>query len=240
MSSSQRPIIGLTSSLLNTAFGTKAFQVGQAYVNAIQKAGGIPLIVPTGTEQVQVMLTRLDGVLFTGGGDIDPKYYNGSKHHRIYGVSPERDALEFALLEATLTAGKPILAICRGIQVLNVAFGGDLYAHIPDQVHNALKHDWYPNYPRDRLAHNISITPGRILHKVFDMDNIHVNSLHHQGIHNVGNGLKATAFAPDGLVEGLEIEDANFVLGVQWHPECMPNDRGMQNLFKTFITACFT
>jgi len=239
MSHSPQPLIGLTSSLTRNNSGATVCQVGQAYVTAIQKAGGIPVMIPlgSGTDSLKALLLRLDGLLFTGGGDIDPQHFNGEPHAKVYGISPERDALEFFLIEAALVAGKPLLAICRGIQVLNVACGGSLYTHIQDQIEQSLKHDWFPKFPRDKLAHTVSLVCESKLQEIFGDADIRVNSLHHQGISQVGQGLKATAFAPDGLVEGLEVEGADFALGVQWHPECLPEDVGMQNLFKAFVAA---
>jgi len=239
MSHSPQPLIGLTSSLTRNNSGATVCQVGQAYVTAIQKAGGIPVMIPlgSGTDSLKALLLRLDGLLFTGGGDIDPQHFNGEPHAKVYGISPERDALEFFLIEAALAAGKPLLAICRGIQVLNVACGGSLYTHIQDQIEQSLKHDWFPKFPRDKLAHTVSLVCESKLQEIFGDADIRVNSLHHQGISQVGQGLKATAFAPDGLVEGLEVEGADFALGVQWHPECLPEDVGMQNLFKAFVAA---
>ena len=239
MSHSPQPLIGLTSGLTRNKSGAPVCQVGQAYVTAIQKAGGIPVMIPlgSGTDSLKALLLRLDGLLFTGGGDIDPQHFNGEPHAKVYGISPERDALEFFLIEAALAAGKPLLAICRGIQVLNVACGGSLYTHIQDQIEQSLKHDWFPKFPRDKLAHTVSLVCESKLQEIFGDSDIRVNSLHHQGISQVGQGLKATAFAPDGLVEGLEVEGADFALGVQWHPECLPEDVGMQNLFKAFVAA---
>lgn len=240
MQSTPYPIIGVTSPMSTNASGSPVLQLGQAYIDAIQKAGGIPLVIPIGIDQVKIksLLSRLDGLLLSGGGDIDPRTFKGASHPKVYGTSPERDSLEFYLLEAAVTSNKPFLAICRGIQVLNVAFGGDLYTHIQDQVEKSLKHDWFPKFPRDKLAHTVRLIPGSKLHRIFNTDEIRVNSLHHQGIKTVGKGLKATAFAPDGLVEGLEVDGAGFALGVQWHPECLPDDTKMQDLFKAFISAC--
>jgi len=196
-------------------------------------------MLPVGMNETSItdILPKLDGILLSGGGDIDPTRFNGESHTRVYGISPERDNMEFFLITRTLDAGKPLLAICRGIQVLNIAFGGGLYTHIQDQLTPALKHDWYPKFSRDKLAHTVRLTQGSKLHDIFGEDEIQVNSLHHQGIAKVGKGLKATAYAPDGLVEGLEVQDAAFALGVQWHPECLPQDSGMQALFCAFITA---
>lgn len=240
MPKSSRPIIGITGGNVKTKTGSYAFNVGQAYVTAIRHAGGIPLLIPLGTGKADLRrITQLvDGVLFTGGGDIATKRFNGQDHPRVYGVSPLRDKLEFTLMDLVLEGRKPLLAICRGIQVLNVAFGGGLYTDIADQLENALKHDWYPNYPRDKHAHTVSLKPGSLLHEIFQADEVPVNSLHHQGVGKVGEGLEAIAFAPDGLVEGLVVKNQSFAVGVQWHPECLPDDPPMQALFKAFITAC--
>jgi putative glutamine amidotransferase len=240
MSQSTRPLIGITSGLTHNSAGTPVCQVGQAYVTAIQEAGGLPLIIPLelDDEGLLKLLARLDGFLFSGGTDIDPARYHGQPHPRVYGISSERDRLEFALIEKILTTDKPLLAICRGIQVLNVVLGGSLYTHIQDQMRQSLKHDWFPNFPRDKRAHTVSLTCGSKLHDIYGADEIRVNSLHHQGIDRVGDGLEATAFAPDGLVEGLEVQGASFALGVQWHPECMPDDPGCRALFRAFVEAC--
>ena len=240
MSPSTLPLIGITGGLSHNNAGSPIYQVGQAYITAIQRAGGIPVMVPTGTDHSSALaLTRrLDGLLLSGGGDIDPQRFNGSPHPKVYGISPERDELELALIENALTAELPLLAICRGIQVLNVAFGGTLYTHIQDQVEHSLKHDWFPKFPRDKLAHTVSITCGSLLDQIYAADEIQVNSLHHQGIDRVGKGLEAIAYAPDALVEGLVVKGAAFALGVQWHPECLPDDAGTQRLFQAFVAAC--
>jgi putative glutamine amidotransferase len=240
MTTRSKPIIGITSGLAQNKSGSTICQVGQAYVNAITKAGGLPLLIPIGIDEQNVieMVNVVDGLLFTGGGDIDPMHFDGEPHPKVYGVWPERDRLEFALLRAALDQHLPLLAICRGIQVLNVAFGGTLHTHIQDQVPDALKHDWFPGYPRNKVAHAVSLTRNSILYNIFGADNIPTNSLHHQGIDRVGQDLEAIAFAPDGLVEGLTVTGEKFALGVQWHPECLPGDAGMQNLFRTFVDSC--
>ena len=234
------PLIGLTGGLGRNTSGSKVNQVGQAYINSIQKVGGIPVLIPIGvdTDSPKALAHRLDGLLLTGGGDLDPARFNGQPHPKVYGISPERDALELQLIETFLEGGKPLLAVCRGIQALNVAFGGTLHTHIADQVENALKHDWFPGYPREKLAHTVSLKCGSVLHDLFGADDIPVNSLHHQGIARVGQGLEAIGFAPDGLVEALTVEGADFALGVQWHPECLPEDPGMQALFIAFVESC--
>jgi putative glutamine amidotransferase len=240
MAKSTPPIIGITSSLKKNESGALVCHVGRAYVNAITIAGGIPIIIPTGTagEHLPHLVDSLDGVMLSGGGDIHPRHFEGDNHPKIYGISETRDQLELSLVNLTLKAHKPLLAICRGIQVLNVAFGGSLYTHIKDQHPTALKHDWFPGYPRDKIAHIVNLAQGSLLHELFAADNIPVNSLHHQGIDRVGRGLEAVAFAPDGLVESIVVVGEPFALGVQWHPECLPDDPQMQALFSAFVDAC--
>jgi putative glutamine amidotransferase len=240
MSTQSQPLIGITSGLIDNSAGVPVCQLGQAYVTAVQRAGGIPMVIPVGIEVTTLasLLSRLDGVLLSGGGDIDPLLFNGAPHPKVYGISPERDAMEIALVKIALEMDKPMLAFCRGIQVLNVALGGGLYTHIQDQVEHSLKHDWFPKFPRDKLAHTVSLKCESQLDQIYGADEIRVNSLHHQGISKVGKGLTATAFAPDGLVEGLEVKGSTFALGVQWHPECLPDDPGTHNLFNAFIQAC--
>jgi putative glutamine amidotransferase len=240
MTHPRQPLIGITSGLTQNSSGATVCQLGQAYVTAIQRAGGIPVVIPVGVDQPYTAgsLDRLDGLLLSGGGDIDPQRFDGLSHPKVYGISPERDALEISLVKSALLLDKPLLVICRGIQVLNVALGGTLYTHIQDQVEHSLKHDWFPKFPRDKLAHTVRLKSESMLNWIYGADEIRVNSLHHQGIARVGSGLAATAFAPDGLMEGLEVIDATFALGVQWHPECLPDDPGSQKLFSAFVSAC--
>ena len=240
MAPSLKPLIGITSGVNHNEAGIPVCQIGQAYVTAVCLAGGLPVMIPIGTAPTDAenLLMKLDGLLVSGGGDIDPQRFDGIPHPKVDLVSAERDDLEIALVHSGLAMEKPLLAICRGHQVLNVALGGTLHTHIQDQVENALKHDWYPNYPRDKYAHTVSLKCESQLDRIYNSDEIRVNSLHHQGIAKIGRGLTATAFAPDGLVEGVEVDGAAFAIGVQWHPECLPEDPGSQNLFKVFIKAC--
>lgn len=240
MNNTYRPLIGITCGLITNSSNVLVHQLGQAYTEAILRVGGQPVLIPVGLDEDEVLtlFDRLDGVLLSGGGDIDPQIFDGVPHPKVYGISSERDRLEIALVKAALQEHKPLLAICRGIQVLNVALGGKLYTHIQDQVEQSLKHDWFPKFPRDKLAHAVSLKYGSQLNQIYGADDVQVNSLHHQGISRVGAGLTATAFAPDGLVEGLEVTGAGFALGVQWHPECLPDDPGSQRLFRAFVEAC--
>ena len=240
MAHTSHPLIGITSGVTHNEYRAPFCQIGQAYVNAVHQAGGLPVMIPIGVDPStsEELLSRLDGLLVSGGGDIDPGRFNGVPHPRVDNISPERDALEITLVKTALEIDKPLLAICRGIQVLNVTLGGTLYTHIQDQVENTLKHDWYPKFPRDKIAHIVSLKCESKLDQIYGTNEIRVNSLHHQGIAQLGKGLTATAFAPDCLVEGLEVAGAAFAIGVQWHPECLPDDPGTQSLFRAFIEAC--
>ena len=242
MAQSTPPLIGVTSSTTKHKSGTIRCFSNQSYIHAIHQAGGLPLLIPVGIALTDLdpLVHKLDGVLFTGGGDIDPQYFGGENYPKVSSVNLERDRLEFELLKIALKMNLPLLAICRGIQVLNVGLGGTLYTHIQDQLPDALKHDWYPDFPRDRIAHTVSVTRNSKLHHILGDSEVPVNSLHHQGIEKLGQGLEPVANAPDGLVEAVELKDARFALGVQWHPECLPESVPMQRLFRAFIDACIT
>jgi len=236
----RQPLIGITSGLVDNSSGVPVGQLADAYIKAVLRAGGTPLVIPLGLDgrRLTALLEVLDGVIFSGGGDIDPQRYNGDPHPEVYGISPDRDELEFFLVHRMLEMDKPLLTICRGTQVLNVALGGSLYTHIADQLPGAFKHDWFPNFSRDRRSHTVSLITDSRLNQIYGSDEIQVNSLHHQGISRLGEGLIAAGVAPDGLMEALEVPSASFAVGVQWHPECLADDAGSQNLFQAFIQAC--
>ncbi|HOM67186.1 MAG: putative glutamine amidotransferase [Chloroflexi bacterium ADurb.Bin120] len=236
----RQPLIGITSGLVNNSSEVPVCQLADAYIRAVLRAGGTPLVIPLGLDErrLTALLDVLDGVIFSGGGDIDPQRYNGDPHPEVYGISPERDELEFFLVQRLLEMDKPLLTICRGTQVLNVALGGSLYTHIADQLPGALKHDWFPKFSRDRLSHSVTFVSDSRLNQIYGTDEIQVNSLHHQGISRLGEGLVAAGVAPDGLMEALEVPSASFAVGVQWHPECLTDDEGSQNLFQAFVQAC--
>jgi len=234
------PIIGITSSYAppqEGIFGT--ISVGESYIQAVLRAGGLPVILPVGLsrEDLQALFTRLDGVLLTGGGDIDPRRFEGLPHSRVYDIDERRDDLEIRLVQMAAESSKPFLGICRGIQVINVAFGGTLFTDISDQLTHSLRHDWYPNIPRDYLSHPVSVTPDSRLAQVLGGDVFEVNSLHHQGLERLASNLQAVAFAPDHLIEGVELSGHPFGLGVQWHPEWLPEHTAQRQLFQAFVKA---
>ncbi len=191
----------------------------------------------TPLDQIPKALSTMRGILLSGGGDIGPSIYDGQSHPKVYGVNPARDNLEIGLANYCADHKIPLFGICRGLQIINVAFGGTLYTDIADQLTGALKHPCYPEYQRDYLAHSVMIKVSTHLTAITGQSQMKVNSLHHQGIKDLGTDLTPSAMAPDGLLEGIELMFHPFFLGVQWHPECLPNSPSDQALFSAFIRA---
>jgi putative glutamine amidotransferase len=235
----KKPLIGITTTCLPNQDGIPSMMVPEAYVQAVTNAGGIPLLIPLGLdeESLEQLLPRLEGVLFTGGGDMAPEVYGGQPHPKVYGVNADRDRIELHLVRAAAEQGKPFLGICRGFQVVNVALGGSLYEDILDQHPGAIKHDYFPGPPRSYLAHAVSVSPGSRLEGILGGTNVEVNSLHHQGVRQVAPGLVTTARAPDGIVEAFELPEHPFGLAVQWHPEWLQEHAPMRALFRAFVQA---
>ena len=217
------PIIGISTRTGQSNSPSRAplYGVPQTYVRAVRQAGGLPvLLTPVSTPQeAAAVISSVTGLILSGGGDIAASLYGGEPSELIAMVDPERDESELLLTQAALQAGTPLLAICRGIQMLNVARGGTLYADIPTQIPDSLPHRPPPGGPYDGAAHQISIAPGSRLATILGGTNVTVNSLHHQAVRQVGQGLVVSARAPDGVIEGLELDDHPFCLGVQFHPE---------------------
>jgi putative glutamine amidotransferase len=232
------PLIGLTTSRVNNSKGFPHLMVMEAYSHAVSQAGAAPIMIPLGVppETLQAILGRLDGVLFTGGGDIRPLVYGSQDHHKVCEIDDDRDQLELDLFRLLMAAGKPFLGICRGIQLINVALGGTLYEDILDQRPGVLKHDQSRN-ARNYLAHAVELTEASQLSCILGASQVKVNSLHHQGIRELAPGLKVSAYAPDGLVEAFEIPGYSFGMAVQWHPEWLQEHPPMRNLFQAFVQA---
>lgn len=234
------PIIGLTTNrLVSTNPLAPNHGVSEAYIKAVSNAGGLPLLIPLGLPERDwaALENRLDGILLTGGSDIDPARFNGTPHPRVYEIDGERDALEVALVQRAVATGQPFLGICRGAQAVNVALGGTLYTDIADQVPGALRHDWYPDIPRDYRAHDVMLDPQSKLAGILGSAQAQVNSLHHQGLERIGQGLVVTGHAPDGMVEAVELPSHPFGIAVQWHPEWLQDDPAMRALFRAFVQA---
>jgi putative glutamine amidotransferase len=229
------PLIGITTSRISPESGA-VIRLNETYVKAILLAGGIPLLIPPGVcgKDCKSLLTRLDGLLFSGGGDIDPAYFNGTPHRKVYGIIPDRDELEINLVRLAAQQGFPFLGICRGIQVINVALGGTLFTHIADQLPLALKHD-HDDYAF--IAHRVMVEPNSRLRDILKDSEVETNSLHHQGVERLAPNLAAVAVSADSLVEAIEIPGHPFGMAVQWHPEGMPDSPQMQALFSAFVEA---
>jgi putative glutamine amidotransferase len=233
-----KPLIGITTNQSHNVYWQPTVMVMQSYVNAIVQAGGVPVLIPSliTEDGWDAIYSRLDGILFSGGGDVGLEHFPGQPHSRIDDVDPARDAIELNLVNAAASNGKPFLGICRGCQVVNVALGGTLYTHIPDQLPNALDHD-YPGNKRTILVHELKIEEGTRLADIYGEPIINVNSLHHQGLKDIAPSLRASGHAPDGLVEAIELRDHPFGIAVQWHPEWLTDQESTRNLFRKFVQA---
>ena len=233
------PLIGITTSVTVDKSPERAY-VNLAYIRAVQDAGGIPLLLPPHlTAPVQAALwERLDGLVLTGGGDIDPARFGQARHPKTDDVAPARDELELGLTRRALDEDVPLFAICRGIQVLNVALGGTLVQDLPSERPSSIAHS--QREPRHESTHAVKVMgEGTRLGRVLGSLEVSVNSMHHQAIDRLGFGLREVAWSPDGVIEGVELPgDDHFVLGVQWHPEeLVGHDQAARNLFTALVEA---
>jgi putative glutamine amidotransferase len=212
-----KPVIGITTYLTPARFGDwdeEAALIPAAYVRAIETAGGRPLLVPPSTDAIEETLDRLDGILLSGGPDLDPELYGQETHSETNGIEPERDHAEIALLRSALERDMPVLAVCRGSQVLNVALGGDLVQHLPEVVGD----EKHKHTPGEFADHDVVLVQGTRVQEILG-DHAPVKSHHHQGYGQLGKGLREAARAEDGTIEALEDPSRRFALGVLWHPE---------------------
>lgn len=232
------PLIGVTPYQSRSEAGYPTLTVQKAYMNAVMQAGGLPVILPVeiSREGIETIAARMDGILFTGGGDLRPQVYSSHDHPKVDGVDDARDQMEFNLVHWLEETGKPFFGICRGIQLVNAALGGTLYEDILDQRPGALQHDHSDN-ARNHLAHPVEVAEGSRLKEILGASKVEVNSLHHQGVRQLAPGVRATAFSPDGLVEAIEVPGHRFGLAVQWHPEWLQEHPPMRLLFQAFVQA---
>lgn len=234
-----QPIIGITAGRELSDTNIQKICLIDKYSSAITNSGGIPIIIPVGlsSNSLEGLISKFDGIMITGGGDIETNRFAGEHHSKVYGVDPDRDQLEIELVLAAIRLKKSLLGICRGIQIINVALGGDLFTDITDQKPGSLRHDWFPDFPRDLLSHPLEIMQNSLLHRITNLTEIEVNSLHHQAIKNLSPSLQASAIAPDGVIEAVEKSDHPFFLGVQWHPEWLFSLETTQKIFHTFVDS---
>jgi putative glutamine amidotransferase len=236
VSPGRRPIIGITSYAQPARWGAwelPAALVPLQYVDSVEQAGGRALVVPPSEDAVDETLDVLDGLVFSGGIDIDPRQYDAARHQATDPAQARRDAGELRLLEAALARDLPTLAICRGFQLLNVLRGGDLVQHLPDEV----GHEGHRETLGVFSQHPVDVQDGTRLATILGSRHGSVHSSHHQGIGRVGAGLVESAFAEDGTLEGIEDPSKRFVVGVLWHPEMEADDK---RLFEALVTEART
>jgi putative glutamine amidotransferase len=243
----QRPVIGIAMQTQQPVAGRTplCWIMGQRYIRALTAVGAVPWLIPLVWEDeatVRAIYEQLDGVFLTGGIDVDPQNYLEERlPELVKDVDPPRDRVEMLLVKWAVQDRKPVLGVCRGVQVINVALGGSLYQDVREQVVPSIKHDYFPTadlYSRDMLAHEVRIEQDTRLGRILGIEKCHVNSMHHQCVKRIAEKLRANAWAPDGVIEGLEGSNGQFLLGVQWHPEELTDKvPPMQSLFTTFGEA---
>lgn len=245
----QRPVIGIPTQNLQAIDRIPedlppSWVMNQRYFLACTSVGAVPWMVPLvddDMDTLRAIYDHLDGIFLAGGVDMDPASYSEERTEYCGRTDGARDRTELAFARWALEDRKPVFGVCRGMQVINVAAGGTLVQDCAAQWESAIKHDYFPGagWARDHLAHDITVAAGSRLHAAFGSTIAMVNSMHHQGIRRMGNGLKPVATAPDGLVEALESADeSHFMVGVQWHPEMLiDTDEGTRRLFEDFMEA---
>ncbi len=227
------PLIGLNGDVQRIPRWGEAATVMLTYVRAVARAGGVPLVIPPTIDDdaLAAVLARLDGLVLTGGSDLPPRWYGQRKHPRTHLADRRRLQTDGLLVQQALGGTLPILGICMGCQLLNVALGGDLIQHIPEQVPGAVAHA-----PRETF-HPALVAPGSRLAGILGRTELEVNSSHHQALGRLGRGLRAVAWAPDGVIEAIEMPDERFLLAVQWHPERLADRPEHLALFQALVQA---
>jgi len=238
-----KPVIGLTQGFVGPEepkcpSHSGSFCSNRSYVDRILQSGGLPIALPQvdARDDVSAILTRLDGLLLTGGHDLDPSSYGQTPHEALGRVQPERSASDLAYARAAVRSGLPVLGVCLGLQVLNVSQGGDLYQDLPSLIPSTVTHRQEIT-ERMNPAHTVTVTAGTILCRLVATEVLEVNSTHHQAAWRIGEGLVVSARAPDGVVEALEHPGLPFCVAVQWHPEELAGRREHRALFESFVQA---
>jgi putative glutamine amidotransferase len=239
----QAPLIGISiGSHAQTDTGANTLTVRSTYIRAVDAAGGIPVLIPLfiPPDRLRQLHERLSGILLTGGGDIDPSYYGAEMSPFTAGIDTARDEVEFQLVRWAIEDNKPLLGICRGHQMLNVALGGTLIQDIREEIKNALRHDLMGDEWFSRKVHDVTVQAGSKLQEALAIAETYltVNSLHHQAVNEVGAGLEMVGRADDGVIEALEMPGQRFVVSVQWHPEALfEQNYPHRHLFEAFVRA---
>jgi putative glutamine amidotransferase len=232
-----QPAIGITLDSEEPGGYSKLpwYALRQNYCDAVARAGGLPILLPHEPAQADAYLERIDALVVTGGAfDVDPLLFGAEARHATVKLKTRRTAFEVEIAKGALARDMPVLGICGGQQLLNVVLGGTLIQHIPDEVAGALAHE--QKNPRTEAGHRVSVAPGTLLHRICGVDELEVNSAHHQAVKTVGDGVVVDALAPDGVIEGIEHPFYRYCLGVQWHPEYSIS-LGDEKIFDALIAA---
>lgn len=233
--SNQPPVIGITTYGRNDA---GEYYLYASYIQTVRQAGGVPILLPPGEQQPDRLIQLVDGLIFTGGGDIDPVHYSGAAHPTIYKIDPERDAFELELARLAIQADIAVLGICRGLQVLSVASGGQLLSHVPDTFGTSTLHREEQLCP---ARHAVDLVPTSQLAQIIGVPQVDVVSWHHQAVTTVPPGWQVAAYAPDGLIEAVEHSNHPWAIALQWHPELSSaEDPLQQRIFEAFVAAAQT
>ena len=236
-----RPLIGIPCHAgLRAETERPIYYNNRTYANVVEHAGGTPILIPilNDLDSLDTLLPRLDGLLISGGIDVDPLYYNEEPHPLLGETNPQLDKLEIKLIQWALKHRKPTLGICRGMQVMNVALGGTLYQDLNAEVPGCLRHaNW--DLPRNKLVHRVDVAPGSRMESVLGVRELCVNSLHHQAVKEPGENVFISGYSEDGVAEMLEVADHPFMMAVQCHPEELYMESEIwQRAFSTFVNAC--
>lgn len=229
-----KPIIGISSNLKEGILS-----VATENIQAVAAFGGVPIVLPNIVGNVELIAEKMDGLFLTGGGDIDPTLFGEEPHVGLGSITPERDTFEIAIIKKMLELNKPILGICRGAQILNIAVGGDMYQDIHLQIESKLlQHS--QQAPLWHASHFVQVMKGTILSEITQIEKFKVNSFHHQANRSVPTGFEVSAVSSDGIMEAFESKNHKFVMGVQWHPEylLLKNDSISAAILSAFIDAC--
>lgn len=229
-----KPIIGIGTDVQSPTGERERAFIYLTYVEALRRAGAIPVLVPPQPENAKEIVDELDGVLLAGGEDCDPALFGEQRHPTVEPMDPRRQTNDVSLAEAARERGIPTLGICLGVQVMNVAAGGSLVQDIDSQMETEIQH---ASEPENRARHDVLVEQGTKLAAILGERELNVNSSHHQAIKRVGEGLRVTALAPDGVIEGLEDPKHPFYIGVQWHPEDMSGEASATGIFGAFVDA---
>jgi putative glutamine amidotransferase len=234
----KKPIIGITGAYIKRNEHMEGVYVHHDYHKSVAANGGIPVILPfINLEMTLETLPLCDGIILSGGEDVDPQFYGQDPHIHLGPTLPDRDLVEIEIVKYAIKNNIPILAVCRGVQILNVALGGTLIQDIPSQMKEPIQHS--QTVERRRDTHWVNISTDSKLYQILDADRVRVNSLHHQALDKVSEDLRVVAMSSDGIVEAVEyIHSSTFTVGVQWHPESMASSNSrMNNLFIEFIKS---